>query len=81
MIKKILFFIICLYSNVIYSQKSDLGRFTVNINKGCSPLKVEIIDENVDSSVSVIQYDFNKFIYNLRISEIIIDLISTESTP
>ena len=59
MIKKILFFIICLYSNVIYSQKSDLGRFTVNINKGCSPLKVEIIDENVDSSVSVIQYDFN----------------------
>ena len=45
--KKILFFIISIYSNVIFSQISDLGRFTVNINKGCSPLKVEIIDENV----------------------------------
>ena len=57
--KKILFFIVYLCSNLIYSQVSDLGRFTVNINKGCSPLNVEIIDENVDSSVSVIQYDFN----------------------
>ena len=57
--KKILFFIVYLCSNVIYSQVSDLGRFTVNINKGCSPLNVEIIDEDVDSTVSVIQYDFN----------------------
>ena len=33
--KKILFFIVYLCSNVIYSQISDLGRFTssVNVNK------------------------------------------------
>ena len=36
-----------------------MGRFTVNIKKGCIPLEVEIISENIDPSVNVVQYDFN----------------------
>ena len=55
------FFLLLIYS-VSLSQTSDLGRFTVNINKGCIPLQVEIISENLDPSVTVIQYDFD---YNL----------------
>lgn len=58
---KLTFFLLLIYS-VSISQISDLGRFTVNINKGCVPLQVEIISENVDPSVTVIQYDFD---YNL----------------
>ena len=58
---KLTFFLLLIYS-VSLSQTSDLGRFTVNINKGCVPLQVEIISENVDPSVTVIQYDFD---YNL----------------
>ena len=45
--------------NYSYSQTSDLGRFTVNIKSGCLPLEIEITSENLDSSVSVVQYDFN----------------------
>lgn len=58
---KLTFFLLLIYS-VSLSQTSDLGRFKVNINKGCIPLQVEIISENVDPSVTVIQYDFD---YNL----------------
>ena len=58
---KLTFSLLLIYS-VSLSQTSDLGRFTVNINKGCVPLQVEIISENVDPSVTVIQYDFD---YNL----------------
>ena len=58
---KLTFFLLLIYS-VSLSQTSDLGRFKVNINKGCVPLQVEIISENVDPSVTVIQYDFD---YNL----------------
>ena len=58
---KFTFFLLFIYS-VSLSQTSDLGRFTVNINKGCIPLQVEIISENIDPSVTVIQYDFD---YNL----------------
>ena len=42
-----------------YSQVSNLGRFEVNVNKGCVPLFIEVINENVDTSATVIQYDFN----------------------
>ena len=60
MMRFILLIIICFSnSHVILSQLSNLGRFEVDIIHGCSPLEVQIIDENVDSSVSVIQYDFN----------------------
>lgn len=45
--------------NYSYSQTSDLGRFTVNVKSGCLPLEIEITSENLDSSVSVVQYDFN----------------------
>ena len=45
--------------NIIFSQISDLGRFEVNVTDGCVPLEIQIIDENVDSAVTVIQYDFN----------------------
>ena len=58
---KLTFSLLLIYS-VSLSQTSDLGRFKVNINKGCVPLQVEIISENVDPSVTVIQYDFD---YNL----------------
>ena len=58
---KLTFFLLLIYS-ISLSQTSDLGRFKVNINKGCVPLQVEIISENVDPSVTVIQYDFD---YNL----------------
>ena len=58
---KLTFFLLLIYS-VSLSQTSDLGRFKVNINKGCVPLQVQIISENVDPSVTVIQYDFD---YNL----------------
>ena len=42
-----------------YSQKSNLERFEVNLISGCAPLEVQIVDENVDSTATVIQYDFN----------------------
>ena len=42
-----------------YSQKSNLERFEVNLISGCTPLEVQIVDENVDSTATVIQYDFN----------------------
>ena len=57
MTRLFLFFII--FFNYSYSQTSDLGRFTVNVKSGCIPLEIEIISENIDSSVSVVQYDFN----------------------
>ena len=46
-------------NSFLYSQISDFGRFEINNIGGCSPIFVEIINENVDSSVTVIQYDFN----------------------
>ena len=54
-----LFLFFLLIINYSHSQTSDLGRFTVNVKSGCIPLEIEIISENVDSSVSVVQYDFN----------------------
>ncbi len=48
----------------LISQKSTLGRFEVNVTKGCSPLNIEIINENVDSTATVIQYDFNYDVNN-----------------
>ncbi|MEC7878292.1 MAG: gliding motility-associated C-terminal domain-containing protein [Bacteroidota bacterium] len=57
---RILSLILILFSiNSLYSQTSNLGRFEVNTIKGCVPLEVEIISENIDSGVTVIQYDFN----------------------
>ena len=53
-----LLFLLFLF-NYSHSQTSDLGRFTVNVKSGCLPLEIEIISENLDSSVSVVQYDFN----------------------
>jgi len=58
---KLTFFFLLIYF-VSFSQTSDLGRFSVNIDKGCVPLQVEIISENIDPSVTVVQYDFD---YNL----------------
>jgi len=62
MIKIKLTFVLLLIYSVCFSQTSDLGRFSVNIDKGCVPLQIEIISENVDPSVTVVQYDFD---YNL----------------
>ncbi len=45
--------------NKMFSQSSELGRFTVNYIKGCIPFEVNIISENLDSTVDVIQYDFD----------------------
>ena len=57
---RILSLILILFSiNSLYSQTSNLGRFEVNTIKGCIPLEVEIVSENIDSGVTVIQYDFN----------------------
>ena len=59
-LKMVLSLILILFSiNSLYSQTSNLGRFEVNTIKGCVPLEVEIISENIDSGVTVIQYDFN----------------------
>ena len=46
-------------NSFLYSQISDFGRFEINNIGGCLPILAEIINENVDSSVTVIQYDFN----------------------
>jgi len=57
---RLLFLLFSLFLfNYSHSQTSDLGRFTVNVKSGCLPLEIEIISENLDSSVSVVQYDFN----------------------
>ena len=56
---RLFIFFLLLIFNYSHSQTSDLGRFTVNVKSGCIPLEIEIISENVDSSVSVVQYDFN----------------------
>lgn len=58
-LRYLLNFILLFISNFIIAQSSELGRFTVNIKKGCIPLEVEIISENIDPSVNVVQYDFN----------------------
>ena len=58
MIRLFLLFSLFLF-NYGFTQTSDLGRFTVNVKSGCIPLEIEIISENLDSSVSVVQYDFN----------------------
>ena len=42
----------------LISQKSNLGRFEINEIQGCSPLNIEIVSEDVDSTATVIQYDF-----------------------
>ncbi len=52
-------FFLLLIFNYSHSQTSDLGRFSVNVKSGCLPLEIEITSENIDSSVSVVQYDFN----------------------
>ena len=62
MIKIKLTFVFLLIYSASLSQTSDLGRFSVNLKKGCIPLEIEIVSENLDPSVTVIQYDFN---YNL----------------
>mgnify|MGYP001160120161 FL=1 len=61
-----IFFIIVynLFPLNLISQKSNLGRFEINVTQGCSPLKIEIVSEDVDSSATVIQYDFNYDINN-----------------
>ena len=59
MFRYLFYFILFFLSNYLVAQTSELGRFSVNIKKGCIPLEVEIISENLDSSVNVIQYDFN----------------------
>ena len=56
---RLLLFFLLFFFNFSYSQTSDLGRFTVNVKRGCIPLEIEIISEDIDSSVSVVQYDFN----------------------
>ena len=56
---RLFLFFLLFFFNYSYSQTSDLGRFTVNVKSGCIPLEIEIISENIDSSVSVVQYDFN----------------------
>ena len=58
MIRLFLLFSLFLF-NYGFTQTSDLGRFTVNVKSGCIPLEIEVISENIDSSVSVVQYDFN----------------------
>ena len=45
--------------STVFSQLSDLGRFEINSIGGCLPTNVEIINEYLDSTVTVIQYDFN----------------------
>ena len=49
---------------ILLSQKSNLGRFEINVTKGCSPLFIEIISEDVDSTATVIQYDFDYEVNN-----------------
>ena len=56
---RLFLFFLLFFFNYSYSQTSDLGRFTVNVKSGCIPLEIEVISENIDSSVSVVQYDFN----------------------
>ena len=56
---RLFLFFLLFFFNYSYSQTSDLGRFSVNFKSGCIPLEIEIISENIDSSVSVVQYDFN----------------------
>ena len=51
-------FFLFLY-NFSFSQTSELGRFTVNVKNGCLPLEIEIVSENLDTSISVVQYDFD----------------------
>ena len=51
--------LLILLSLNLYSQKSNLERFEVNLISGCAPLEVQIVDEDVDSTATVIQYDFN----------------------
>jgi len=62
MIKIKLAFVFLLIYSTSLSQTSNLGRFSINLKQGCIPLEVEIISENLDSSVTVVQYDFD---YNL----------------
>ena len=56
---RLFIFFLLLIFNYSHSQTSDLGRFSVNVKSGCLPLEIEITSENIDSSVSVVQYDFN----------------------
>ena len=62
-----IFFLIILYiffPLILLSQKSNLGRFEINVTQGCSPLFIEIISEDVDSTATVIQYDFDYDVNN-----------------
>ena len=45
--------------NFSFSQTSELGSFTVKVKNGFVPLEIEIVSENLDTSVSVVQYDFD----------------------
>ena len=52
-LRYLLNFILLFISNFIIAQSSELGRFTVNIKKGCIPLEVEIISENIWEQIEV----------------------------
>ena len=60
-------FFLFLY-NFSFSQTSELGRFTVNVKNGCLPLEIEIVSENLDTSISVVLIDVSKFSETISIS-------------